>query len=163
MILEDELGEEVEEYTHSLLLHLFQGENSKLKLRYKEYLDGVSRDNAIVTALENALVVLEDEFGTNNVSQWLSPVEMDDFSEVGALSSPEMPSMNRGTYNQIAEMPHYIINSFYSPIAYNVLPPGQSGFVDHLGQPNPHAYDQLDLYINWQFKPMLFILDNINN
>jgi len=163
VILEDELIEDVKDYTHSLLLHLFQGEDSKLNLRYKKYLDGVSRDTAIITALENTLTLLEDEFGTDNISQWLTPVEMDDFSEIGALSSPEMPYMNRGTYNQIAEMPQYSINSSYSTIAYNVLPPGQSGFVDNLGQPNIHAYDQLDLYINWQFKPMLFILDNIDN
>jgi penicillin amidase len=74
-----------------------------------------------------------------------------------------MPSMNRGTYNQIAEMPRYGIGPSYSPIAYNVLPPGQSGFVDNLGQPNTHAYDQLNLYINWQFKPMLFILNKNKN
>jgi len=163
VILGDELDDELEKYTHSLLLHIFQGEDSKLKLRYKKYLDGISRDNAIVTALENALAILESEFATNNISEWLSPVKMRSFSEIGALSSPERPKMHRGTYNQIAEMPHYSINSSYSPIAYNVLPPGQSGFVNYLGQPNPHAYDQLDLYINWQFKPMLYNLPSVKS
>ncbi len=159
VILVDELGEEVEEYSHSILLHLFQGKESKLKLRYKDYFDGISRDNAIVTALENALTVLEDEFGTDNISEWLTPVKMKYFSEVGALPSPEMPKMDRGTYNQVAEMPLWNKNHQYeSPIAFNVLPPGQNGFVDYYGQPNPHAYDQLDLYINWQFKPMLYAL-----
>jgi len=163
VILGNELIEEVKDYCHSLLLHILQGKDSKLKLRYKNYLNGVSRDTAIISALENALTSLENEFGTNNISQWLTPVEIVHFSEIGALISPEMPYMNRGTYNQIAEMPRYIINLSYSPIACNVLPPGQSGFVDNLGQPNIHAYDQLDLYINWQFKPILFNLDNINN
>jgi penicillin amidase len=159
VIFGDELIQEVKEYTHSLLLHIFQGKESKLKLRYKNYLNGSSKDLAIINALESSLEKLEGQFGTNNISQWLTPVEIDHFSEIGALSSPEMPSMNRGTYNQIAEIPRYSINADYSPIAYNVLPPGQSGFVDALGQPNINAYDQLDLYINWQFKPMLFELD----
>lgn len=163
VILGDEISEELEDYTHSLLLHIFQGEDSKLKLRYKKYLDEISRDNAIVSALENTLVILESEYSTKNISEWITPVKMKSFSEVGALTSPEMPKMDRGTYNQIAEIPHYSINTSNSPIAYNVLPPGQSGFVNHLGQPNPHAYDQLDLYINWQFKPMLFIFDNISS
>jgi len=159
VILVDELGEDVEEYTHSILLHIFQGKDSKLKLRYKNYLDGISKDNAIVIALENALSVLENEFGSDNISGWLTPVKMKSFSEIGALPTPEMPSMDRGTYNQVAEMPHWKINHLYeSPIAFNVLPPGQNGFVDYFGQPNPHAYDQLDLYINWQFKPMLYNL-----
>jgi penicillin amidase len=156
VILENELGEGVEEFVHSLLLHLFQGEDSKLKLRYKNYFDGVSKEDAIVTALKNALKVLENEFGSDNVSEWLTPVKMKSFSETGALSSPQMPMMDRGTYNQVVEMSSSNINHQYgNPIAYNVLPPGQNGFVDYFGQPNPHAYDQLDLYINWEFKPMI--------
>jgi len=159
VILGDELIEDVKEYSHSLLLHILQGKDSKLKLRYKNYLNGSSKDTAIIIALENTLSSLEDEFGTSNISQWLTPVEIDYFSEIGALPSPEMPYMNRGTYNQVAEMPQYSSKSSDSSIAYNVLPSGQSGFVDSLGQPNIHAYDQLDLYINWQFKPMLFVFD----
>jgi penicillin amidase len=158
-ILLDELGEDVEEYTHSVLLHIFQEEDSKLKLRYKNYLDGVSKDEAIVNALENALILLESEYETDNISEWLTPVKIKYFSEVGALQSPNMPDMDRGTYNQVAEMPLWKLkNQYEQPYAYNVLPPGQNGFVDYYGQPNPHAYDQLDLYINWQFKPMLFNL-----
>ncbi|KYK29808.1 hypothetical protein AYK20_00300 [Thermoplasmatales archaeon SG8-52-1] len=161
-VLLDELGEDVEEYTHSILLHIFQGEDSKLKLRYKKYLGGNTRNNAIVNALDNTLTKLESDFGTDNISEWLSPVKIRYFSEVGALPSPNMPNMDRGTYNQIAEMPLWDFNSISDPpIAFNVLPPGQNGFVNYYGQPKPHAYDQLDLYINWQFKPMLFNLSKV--
>ncbi|MDH7506339.1 MAG: penicillin acylase family protein [Candidatus Thermoplasmatota archaeon] len=163
VILKDELIEEVRDFTHSLLLHIFQGKDSKLKLRYKNYLGNLSKEQAIIIALKNTLELLENQFGTDNISQWLTPVEMNHFKEIGALPSPEMPNMNRGTYNQIAEMPNYNLNSFFSPIAYNVLPPGQNGFVNYLGEPNIHAYDQLNLYVNWQFKPMLFTLNSINN
>jgi len=157
VVLMDELGEEVQEYAHSILLHIFQEKESKLHLKYKNYLDENSKEEAIVLALENALSALEYEFGTENISQWLTPVKIKHFSEVGALSSPEMPNMDRGTYNQVAEMPLWYDNLMSEPsIAFNVLPPGQNGFVNYSGNPNSHAYDQLDLYINWQFKPMLF-------
>ncbi|MCK4285803.1 MAG: hypothetical protein KAX18_06355 [Candidatus Lokiarchaeota archaeon] len=41
------------------------------------------------------------------------------------------------------------------PNAFNVIPPGQSGFMNYLQQYN-HAYDQLPLYETWTYKPMLF-------
>ena len=64
--------------------------------------------------------------------------------------------MNRGTYNQIIEIPKGPKNLFSNPpIAVNVLPPGQNGFVNSLGYTHPNSYDQLDLYVNWEFKPML--------
>jgi len=163
-ILADELSPIVKDYSYSLLLHIFQANNSKLHLRYHNYLDGVPLDTAIVNALHDALTTLSARFGTTNISAWLSPVSMVDFTELGALSSPVMPYMNRGTYNQIAELPRWL-NSTNStpPIAANVLPPGQSGFVDSFGTPNPHAYDQFNLYTSWQFKPMLFTINDIRS
>jgi hypothetical protein len=66
--------------------------------------------------------------------------------------------MNRGTYNHIAEMPKrnpWRWNRKPSPRAVNVIPPGQSGFLNYLGEYN-HAYDQLPLYDTWEYKPVLF-------
>lgn len=156
LLLEDELGLELKDFTHSLLLHIFQGKDSKLKLRYNDYLDGLSVDTIIVNALENSISKLENKYGTNDVQEWLTEVDMDGFSELGALSSSEMPSMNRGTYNQIAEIPLINNKKSTTPFAYNILPPGQSGFVQYPDIPSPHAYDQMQLYIDWEFKPMLF-------
>jgi hypothetical protein len=61
------------------------------------------------------------------------------------------PYMNRGTYNQIAEM---LAEGL--PNAKNVIPPGQSGFVAFPGIANPHVFDQVALYASWTYKPMLF-------
>jgi penicillin amidase len=47
------------------------------------------------------------------------------------------------------------------PRAVSVLPPGQSGFVNATGRYGPHAYDQLDMYTGWTFKPMLFDREEI--
>jgi hypothetical protein len=72
--------------------------------------------------------------------------------------------MNRGTYNQIAEMlakpPSQAKPGAEAkgpaPHAVSVIPPGQSGFVGYPGVPSPYAFDQLPLYAAWQYKHMLF-------
>ena len=38
--------------------------------------------------------------------------------------------------------------------AGSVIPPGQSGFIDLLGQEAPHSDDRFALYLEWRFKPM---------
>lgn len=152
VILKDEFNEElVKDFSHSLLLHIIQGDASKLRLRYKNYLDGQTINEAIITALNIALNNLELHYGTANISYWLTPVDIDGFSELGALPTPFMPDMNRGTYNQIAEIP---LNPMEPVLAKNVLPPGQNGFVNATGIPGQHTYDQLPLYVNWLFKTM---------
>jgi len=160
-----------------LLNHVLQGDNSPLELKYKNYLNGVPRDEMIINVLEDTLIALESKYGTSNVSEWLSPIfNLTDqyqlkntpiFDEMGSLKSPEkigwdyIPFMDRGTYNQILEMPNWgWSNTSDSPIGISVLPCGQSGFVKYPDTPSPHAYDQLDLYLNWQFKPMLFNLSS---
>lgn len=38
--------------------------------------------------------------------------------------------------------------------AESIISPGQSGFIDAVGQQSPHYEDQHDLYANWIYKPM---------
>jgi len=152
-ILLDELSSLVKDYSHSLLLHILQGDASKLHLRYKHYLNDTV-ETVIIDALFQALSNLETQYHTTNVSQWLTPVKMVDFSELGSLESPIMPYMNRGTYNQVIELPNWTKEPTISPRGESVLPPGQSGFMNSQGIPSPFAYDQLPLYISWMFKDM---------
>jgi penicillin amidase len=140
----------------STLLHVFDGENSKLPLNF-DYLNGEDRDTVIVRVLKDALAELTAAFGSD-VSTWLTPVMVTGFSQQGALPSPTMHAMNRGTYNHIVEMPRWKwrdITRRDPPNAFNVIPPGQSGFMNYLQQFD-HAYDQLPLYETWTYKPMLF-------
>ena len=152
-ILLDELSSLVKEYSHSLLLHILQGDSSKLQLRYKHYLND-SLNTVLMNALTKALSTLEAHYHTTNVSEWLTPVDTTKFSELGSLASPSMPYMNRGTYNQIIELPIWTHNPSLSTFGENVLPPGQSGFVNASGVPSVFAYDQLSLYTSWMFKDM---------
>jgi len=159
-ILLDELSGQVKDYSHSLLLHILQGKASKLHLCYKHYLNDTIQ-TIIINALQQAISTLETQYHTTNVSSWLTPVEMVDFSELGSLQTPVMPYMNRGTYNQVVELPCWAADPLNSTHGENVLPPGQSGFVNALGTPSSHAYDQLGLYTSWLFKDMHVRADDL--
>jgi len=143
----------------SLLLRLFRGETTY------DYLGGRDRDTLIVDALEDAIEALEVQYGSDDMSTWLTAVRMQRYDAQGALPGGYYhPAMNRGTYNQIAEMlakpPSQAKPSAEAkgspPRAVSVIPPGQSGFVGYPGVPSPYAFDQLPLYAAWQYKHMLF-------
>lgn len=86
---------------------------------------------------------------------------------------PDHIRMDRGTYNHIV---HYQEQPTEGPTwpdelddddeadfgelghaerkAGSVIPPGQSGHIDVTGQEDEHYRDQLDLYVDWAYKPM---------
>jgi len=141
----------------STLIHIFDGEDSTLPLTV-DWLNGEDRDDVIIRALQMALVDLKLARG-DDISTWLTPVRLTFLWSQGALPTPIMHSMNRGTYNHIVEMQkhkRWRWNRKPSmPNAVNVIPPGQSGFLNYLGEYS-HAYDQLPLYDTWTYKPVLF-------
>ena len=141
----------------STLIHVFDGAYSKLPLNY-DYLNGASSNGVIIKVLKQALAELTTELGSD-MSKWLTPVRTVTFSRLGALPAPTMHYMNRGTYNHTAEMPRTWGRGITPPIAVDVIPPGQSGFIYLKGgvpTASPHAYDQLPLYETWTYKPMRF-------
>ena len=137
----------------STLIHVFDGVDSKLPLSY-DYLNGEEKNEVINRVLKEAIIDLQSTFGAD-MSTWLTPVQVVWFDAQGALPSPRMHAMNRGTYNQIAEMVKGRRWWKPAPHAVNVIPPGQSGFLNYLGEYN-HAYDQLELYETWTYKPMRY-------
>ena len=146
----------------STLIHVLDGEDSTLPLTV-DWLNGEDRDDVIIRALQMALVDLKLARG-DDISTWLTPVSLTYLWSQGALPTPRMHSMNRGTYNQIVEMQkhkRWRWNRKPSmPNAVNVIPPGQSGFLNYLGEFS-HAYDQLPLYDTWTYKPVLFKYSDI--
>ncbi|MEE9215440.1 MAG: penicillin acylase family protein [Thermodesulfobacteriota bacterium] len=149
----------------STLIHVFDGEDSKLSLNF-DYLNGEDRDAVINRALKMALDELKAAKGPD-ISNWLTPVYITYLWSQGALPTPKMHSMNRGTYNHIAEMlRHNKWRWFKKPSsvhAVNVIPPGQSGFYSVITGPSPHAFDQLELYDTWTYKPVLFNYKDVKN
>jgi penicillin amidase len=146
-ILPPNLINEAKKYP-SLLLRVFRADAGLL---YPGYPTGAALDTLIVDALKDALDDLETEYGSSDMSTWLTDVRMQDYDEMGILPGEDLhPYMNRGTYGQIAEM-----LAAGLPNAMNVIPPGQSGFVAEF-IPSPYVYDQVQLYATWTYKPMLF-------
>jgi penicillin amidase len=145
-ILSEDLMGQLKSYP-SLLIRVFEGAT----LNYN-YLGGRDKDQLIVNALKDAIAELKTQYGSSDMSTWLTPVRMQNYDAQGALPGGKIhPYMNRGTYNQIAEM---VAEGL--PVAKNVIPPGQSGLVAYLGIANPHVADQVALYASWTYKPMLF-------
>ena len=131
----------------SLLIRVFED----AVLNY-DYLGVRDRDELIVNALKDAIDALAIQYGSGNMTTWLTTVRIQSYDEMGFLPGDELhPFMNRGTYNQIAEL-----CATGLPQAENVIPPGQSGFVYYPGVPSPHVGDQVLLYVTWTYKPMLF-------
>ncbi len=148
-ILSEDLMGQLRSYP-SLLIRVFEGAT----LNYN-YLGGRDKGQLIVNALQDALAELETQYGSSDMSTWLTPVRMQSYDAMGALPAAyaSHPYMNRGTYNQIAEM---VADGL--PNAKNVIPPGQSGLIVLPGTPSPHAYDQVALYASWTYKPISFSL-----
>jgi len=135
----------------SLLIRIFREDAG---LSYPGYPSGATLDTLIINALGDAVDELTAEYGAD-MSTWLTPVQMQSYDEQGGLPQAfEHPRMNRGTYNQIVEMST-------PQQAENVIPPGQSGLVVLPGVPSPYAYDQVELYASWTYKPMLFTLEAV--
>jgi penicillin amidase len=145
-ILPSSVTELLENYP-SLLIRVFED----AALNY-DYLGERDRDELIVNALKDAIDALAIQYGSGNMTIWLTPVRMQSYDEMGFLPGDELhPFMNRGTYNQIAEL-----CTTGLPQAVSVIPPGQSGFVYYPGVASPHVGDQVLLYATWTYKPMLF-------
>jgi hypothetical protein len=150
-ILPADLQAQLKSYP-SLLIHVFEG----AKLNYN-YLGARDRNALIVGALQDAIAALKTQYGSSNIATWLTPVRMQSYDKGGALPGGNLhPYMNRGTYNQIAE-----ILSRGLPNAKNVIPPGQSGLVLLPGIANPHVADQVALYASWTYKPIRFTREAI--
>jgi penicillin G amidase len=63
--------------------------------------------------------------------------------------------MNRGTQNDMVVLKP---GGIYG---VNVCPPGQSGFIAPDNARDKHYADQMDLYKDFQYKPMLFELRDV--
>ena len=83
----------------------------------------------------------------NAVSSFVAPIPAFTYTN---LKDVPYQIGSHGTYQHAVEFaPDAIIDE-------NIIPPGQSGYIDLTGTPSPHYADQWPLHLNWQFKDQLF-------
>ncbi len=148
-VFDDELGADVDRVDANVLLHVLDGANSKVP-PHLDYFNGADRSTVIVRSLEEALGSLTYLFGTSDMSQWLVPRGETVFKTLLGTEVGRIPLSNRSTYGQV------VVLNQASVIGYNIIPLGQSGFISPNGELDPHFRDQLDLYRNFEQKPMHF-------
>lgn len=147
-----------------VLYHAVLGNKSTIPNNY-DFFHGADPLAVILSALEDTTAALTSQYGPT-MSAWLLPVVQQKFFPTNFVGVPQAnPSevltlpiqMNRGTEN------HLVALKPSGTEGEDVCPPGQSGFVAPDGTASPHYQDQMDLYKNFQLKPMLFDFNEVVN
>lgn len=176
----DPLGNEVSGVSfssQSLLWHLLN-KRDRLDLKFN-WLGKTSSKKLAAKAFESTAQQLADEYETEDPAEWTQRVTRQHYQRLnneifedavecetrdcsGDSGRPgdveDHILMDRGTYNHVIE---YLSPPLGSRLGNSdvevgsVIPPGQSGFLPPTGAPEPaHYEDQLELYIQWKYKPM---------
>ncbi|MBW1972746.1 MAG: penicillin acylase family protein, partial [Deltaproteobacteria bacterium] len=148
---------------HPIFLRALKGKDAVMPLS-KDYFAPKGRDKVLVDSLLDAINQLKKDFKDKKISKWgnsiikvserIPPTTL---LRIPASVGPSlsMPIMERGTENHIVEL------TKQGAKGINVTPLGESGFVKANGTVNKHFDDQLKLFVNWQYKPMLFDKEEI--
>lgn len=169
-----------------LLLEVLEGPRGPFPLKL-DYLGGATPAQAMVNGLRKALDTLRQKHGPD-LAKWLSPVIMAGFESANYLGVPQatrdqptaaaplpsektwrlqvpqgfekrmtFPQMRRGTTN------HFVVLSDQGVIGVNVVAPGQSGIPPTPDTPSPHFSDQIDLLLDYEYKPMRFYPEDVKS
>lgn len=174
----DDLGELSGWAREDLLWHQLNP-NDRLQQNI-DWLNGQTPARFAAEGFEKAAEELAAEFESEDPSTWREDVELEHYQRlnadlftdlaVGTVGGPNEDDqgfpgdvadhieMDRGTYNHVV--------AYQTPPtagdklgradvkAGSVIPPGQCGFINIAGQECPHYEDELELYLEWRYKPM---------
>jgi len=146
----DELGLKASEASSNMLLHVLDdalGGGSGVPPS-RDYFNEADPNVVMAGTFDQALTILATKFGTPDPSLWTLPRPKTDFKHPIVGKVGDMPSSNRATYAQI------VVLGWFKITAENIIPLGQSGFISAVTGFDPHFRDQLDLFKNFQYKPM---------
>ena len=176
-LFQDDLGDELVSWGDQNLMWHVLAKNDRRKVKF-DWLGESSAAQFRKETFQKTVTALAEEFGNNKPNTWREPAQREHYQRlnadiftdivlgetVGNGGDSGFPGdmedhifMDRGTYNHIvayqgAPRGEYLGNV---PVkAGSVIPPGQSGFISPTGQEDPHYEDQLELYIDWRYKPM---------
>ncbi|WP_049972142.1 penicillin acylase family protein [Haladaptatus cibarius] len=146
-------------YGHGTLMRALHPEETALGTAV-DYFDG-QPDCVFRDAFRETVTALEEEYGCD-VSNWQQSAEVDELDNMALFGMPigvgdagDMPFLNRGTENHIVRMGAEIR-------AENILPPGNSGYVAPDGTTDEHYDDQLEMFVAFEYKDLLFTDDEVD-
>ena len=153
-------------WTQSILLYYtLQSAVDGITRLGHDYTNGLGLKSVLSGAAERAMAKLEKEYRTADASKWLKPAQKLVFETANFVKVPQTDAssaietfmVNRGTENHFVEL-----GKGYT-VAYNINPPGQSGYVaSYPAYSSKHTRDQMELFIDYKgYKPMRFELGDI--
>jgi len=154
--------------TYNFLYHILAGTKDLVpcnQLCFSGSYFGGSTTQILVESVNDAITILSGTgtqlgqnvpgFGTTDIADWGYRPAVDtnwnnlDPLAVGVTTNCALSaSQNRSTYMQAIDVgPSSVTGA-------NVLPPGESGFINAAGQPSTHLCDQVRLFNSFRYKPM---------
>lgn len=141
------------EYGKGTLMRVVHPEETELTLK-ADYAGGDPSDE-FVAAFRAAVDELKREYGTAP-GQWRKSARIEELDNLALFGMPigvgdagDMPWLNRGTENHFVRLGD-------DPKAQNVLPPGNDGYVAPDGTTADHYDDQLEMFVDFEYKSLLF-------
>lgn len=125
--------------------------------------NGQEHNAVIVDALNKTFTNLTEKYG-DNPAEWKMPAIALTFRNNSFFGVPQADKtesfhqneyQNRGTENDL------IVFKDDGIEAWDVVAPGQSGFVSQAGVQSPHYKDQLEMYADFGKKPLWFTADEL--
>jgi penicillin amidase len=149
---DDELGPMLDEAGTNMLLHVLDDALAKKGSGVppaRDYFNGADPNQVMAAAFNQTLAALNIGFGTDDPTLWILPRGTIDFIHpILNFSVGSIPLSNRATYAQI------VIFGKKKVVAESIQPLGQSGFISPAGELDVHFDDQLELFRNFEYKPM---------
>jgi penicillin amidase len=151
----DELRPWTDEAGTNMLLHVLDDALAKKGSGVppsRDYFNGEDPNQVMATAFDLTLAALTFEFETPVPELWTLPRGTIDFVHpLLQIDVGSIPLSNRATYAQI------IIFDKKKVFAESIQPLGQSGFIGLNSGPDIHFADQLELFSNFEYKPMTLL------
>ncbi|VVE61859.1 penicillin acylase [Pandoraea captiosa] len=142
-----------------VLYEALRGDKSGVPSAF-DIFDGKHQDDVILAALDDAIAALKTKLGPD-MSEWRAPTvpltfRANNFFGVPQASAGEAVRtpvyMNRGTENDLIVFGPK--GSAAKVAAFDVVAPGQSGFIAPDGTRSPHYADQVEMYTTFGRKPL---------
>lgn len=156
-------GDELGDYTsylldsyggYSLFLRVLQGDKASLPLK-EDYLNGKDWKAVFADTLKQTLGQLSEQYSAKPMNEWLSKTKTMSFIPASMLGVPmTLSSVDGVNYMDRGSQNHIILMGKKKIVGENIVAPGTSAFIGKDGKANAHFSDQINLFINWKYKPM---------